>query len=79
MKNKLKKLNKEEIKNYKKLGTATGTFEICMFMAHKHVPNFADRVVGFQIEEGGTAEMVNNALSEAGLNKEKSINVTFYE
>lgn len=79
MKNKLKELNKEEIKNYKKLGTATGTFEVCMFMGQKHVPNFSDRVIGFYIEEGGTAEMVNNALEEAGFNKERSINVTFYE
>lgn len=77
MKNKLKEIKKEEVKNYKKLGTATGTFEVCMFMAHKHVPNFADRVVGFQIKEGDTADMVNNALEEAGLNKERSINVTF--
>lgn len=79
MKNKLKELSKEEIKNYKSLGTATGTFEVCLHMANKHVPNFMDRVVGFQIEEGGTAEIVNNTLAEAGLSKEKSINVTFYE
>ena len=72
-------LNNEEVKNYKILGTATGTFEVCLFMANKHVPNFMDRVIGFQIEEGGTAEMFNNAMVEAGLIKEKSINVTFYE
>ncbi len=79
MQNKLKELSREEVSNYKKLGTATGTWEVCLHMANKHVPNFIERVVGFHVEKGGTAEIVNNALAEAGLNKEKSINVTFYE
>ncbi len=79
MENKLRELSEEEVKNYKKIGTATGTFAICMFMAHKHAPNFANRVVGFRIEKDGMAGMVNTALEKAGLQKEKSINVTFYE
>lgn len=79
MKNKLRELLEEEIKDYKKLGTATGTFEVCLLMANKHVHNFPDRVVAYRVEEGGTAEIVNIALLKAGLNKEKCINVTFYE
>jgi hypothetical protein len=77
--NQMRELGEEEIKNYKKLGTATGTFEVCLHMANKHVPNFQNRVIGYRIEDTGLAEMVNSALAEAGFNKEKSINVTFYE
>jgi hypothetical protein len=79
MQNQLRELSEEEVENYKELGTATGTFEVCLHMANKHVPNFENRVVGFRIEKDGMADMINNALEEAGLDKEKSINVTFYE
>ena len=79
MMNVLRELSTEEVKNFKELGTATGTFEVCLHMANKHVPNFQNRVIGYRIEDGGAAEMVNNVLENAGLDKEKSINVTFYE
>ena len=50
-----------------------------MFLAHKHAPNFRDRVVGYRIEEGGMAEMIDASYAKAGLHKGKNINVTFYE
>lgn len=80
MKNEMRELGEEEIKNYKKIGTATGiSFAMCMFLAHKHIPNFKTKAVGFRIEKNGMAEMINDAYEQAGLHKEKSINVTFYE
>lgn len=79
MQNQLRELSEEEVGNYKELGTSTGTFEVCLHMANKHVSNFENRVVGFRVEKDGMADMINNALEEAGLDKEKSINVTFYE
>jgi len=80
MKNQMIELSEEEIKNYKKIGTATGiSFGMCMFLAHKHATNFENRAVGFCIEKDGMAEMINDAYEKAGLHKEKNINVTFYE
>lgn len=80
MKNQIRELSEEEIKNYKKIGTASGvSFAMCMFLAHKHSRNFKNKVVGFRIEKDGMAEMINNAYEKAGLHKEKNINVSFYE
>ena len=82
MKNQLRELSNKEIRNYKKLGTATGnSFGMCVYMANKHVQNFQNRVIGFRIVKYGMAERLNNLLKKAGLNKEKSfnINVAFYE
>ena len=41
--------------------------------------NFENRAVGFRIEKNGMAEMIDATYVKAGLHKEKSINVTFYE
>ena len=79
MMNVLRELSTEEVKNFKELGTATGTFEVCLHMANKHVPDFQNRVIGYRIEGGGAAEIVSNVFENARLDKEESINVTFYE
>ena len=80
MKNKLRELSEEESKNYKKFGfVLCFFFGMCMFLAHKHATNFENRAVGFRIEKNGMAEMIDATYVKAGLHKEKSINVTFYE
>ncbi len=46
----IKRITKKEAKDYKLLGRAFGeSYGFCMYLAHKHCPNFRKRVVAFRI------------------------------
>ena len=47
-----KQITKSETKNYKLIGRGAGTdLGHCLFMAHRHVPNFDKEVVAYCIEK----------------------------
>lgn len=53
----------------------------CVYIAHRHTPNFFERAVGYRIEKHGIGEMMSEAAKRVGLPKEKQeyITVSFYE
>ncbi len=46
----IKRITKKETKDYKLLGKAIGeSYGLCMYLVHKHCPNFRKRVVAFRV------------------------------
>ncbi len=81
-KKKLIELREEDVGKYKLIGSAGGfSYGFCVYLAHKHTPNFFDRAVGYRIEEHGIGEMMSKAAKQVGLPKDKQeyITVSFYE
>lgn len=75
-------ISEKDIGKYKLMGNAGGfSLGFCVYLAHKHTPNFFERVVGYHIEEYGIGEMMNEAARQVGLSedKQKNITVSFYE
>ena len=77
---KIYRVRSGHLKGLKKIGTAAGpSFEFCTYLAFKHNKDFFERVYGYRIFRGDLAKMMYEVLLEAGINKGKYINVTFYE
>ncbi len=71
----ISELSEGELKNYKLLGRATGEgIGLCMFEAHKHCKDFADRVVGYRvIKDDHVAKMLTKMMGK------EYMSVEFYE
>ncbi len=75
-------ISEKDIDKYKFIGSAGGfSLGFCVYLAHRHTPNFFNRVVGYRIEERGIGEMMSEAARKVGLPKEKQkyITISFYE
>ncbi len=74
-KREIKRITKEEAKDYKLLGSAIGeNYGFCMYLAHKHCPNFRKRVVAFRL----VRENKESKIME-GITKRKFRVFEFYE
>ncbi len=64
-KRELKRITKEEVKDYKLLGKAIGeSYGFCMYLAHKNCPNFRKRVVAFRLVEGNKESKLMEDVSK---------------
>ncbi len=51
-KREIKRITKEEARDYKLLGGAVAeNYHFCLYLAHKYCPNFRERVVAFSVVE----------------------------
>lgn len=79
----LKQLQKEELKNYKLLGTATGySLGFCLWTASNHTDSFFEIVYGYYIHGvDKMATMLNEASKLPGISKDcrSNFSVSFYE
>ena len=73
-------LSDAEVENLARIGSASGPgVGFCIYLGFRHSEHFFERVCGYTVSTGGLAAMMDDAQEKAGLNKPKSINVTFYE
>ncbi len=75
MEREIKRITKKEVKNYKLLGRASAeSYGFCMYLAHKHCPNFRKRVVAFR-----TVKTCRESRVMEDVTKKKYLVYEFYE
>ncbi|MFH0892422.1 MAG: hypothetical protein V1867_06620 [Candidatus Falkowbacteria bacterium] len=79
---KVYELNKEELGDYKLIGSGLGiSVGHCFAEGNAHAVNFWERVYGYYIdgEADDLAIMIDRALTKAGINRSRLIKVGFFE